>query len=52
LPEGELRPVARDLDAREVFDDRLWKRAAELGFWPLFVDEKYGGLALGYLSSV
>jgi len=48
--EGELRPVARDLDAREAFDDRLWKKAAELGFLAVFVDEKYGGLGLGYLE--
>ena len=48
--EGELRPVARDLDAREAFDDRLWKKAAELGFLAVFVEEKYGGLGLGYLE--
>jgi len=48
--EGELRPVARDLDAREAFDDRLWKKAAELGFLAVFVDEQYGGLGLGYLE--
>jgi len=48
--EGELRPVARDLDARETFDDRLWKKAAELGFLAVFVEEKYGGLGLGYLE--
>jgi alkylation response protein AidB-like acyl-CoA dehydrogenase len=48
--EGELRPVARDLDARETFDDRLWKKAAELGFLAVFVNEKYGGLGLGYLE--
>jgi acyl-CoA dehydrogenase len=48
--EGELRAVARDLDARETFDDRLWKKAAELGFLAVFVDEKYGGLGLGYLE--
>jgi len=48
--EGELRPVARDLDAREAFDDRLWKKAGELGFLAVFVDEKYGGLGFGYLE--
>jgi alkylation response protein AidB-like acyl-CoA dehydrogenase len=48
--EGEFRAVARDLDAREAFDDRLWKKAAELGFLAVFVDEKYGGLGLGYLE--
>ena len=48
--EKEFRPVARDLDARETFDDRLWKKAAELGFLAVFVSEKYGGLGLGYLE--
>src|SRR5512137_1605128 len=48
--EGEFRPVARELDAKEMFDDRLWKKAAELGFLAVFVDEKYGGLGLGYLE--
>jgi hypothetical protein len=24
--EGEFRAVARELDARETFDDRLWKK--------------------------
>jgi len=48
--EGEFRAVARDLDARETFDDRLWKKAADLGFLAVFVDEKYGGLGLGYLE--
>jgi len=26
--EGEFRPIARELDAKEMFDDRLWKKAA------------------------
>ena len=48
--EGEIRPIARDLDSKEMFDDRLWKKSAELGFLAVFVDEKYGGLGLGYLE--
>lgn len=48
--EKEFRGVARDLDARETFDDRLWKKAGELGFLAVFVDEKYGGMGLGYLE--
>jgi len=50
--EGEIRPVARELDSQEKFDDRIWKKAAELGFLAVFVDEKYGGLGMGYWSSV
>ncbi|MBN2062032.1 MAG: acyl-CoA/acyl-ACP dehydrogenase [Deltaproteobacteria bacterium] len=48
--EGEFAEIARDLDARETFDDNLWKKAAELGFLAVFVDEKYGGLGMGYLE--
>ena len=48
--EGEFRPIARELDAKEMFDDRLWKKAANLGFLAVFADEKYGGLGLGYLE--
>jgi alkylation response protein AidB-like acyl-CoA dehydrogenase len=48
--EGELREVARDLDSQEQFDDRLWKKAAELGFLGVFIDEKYGGMGIGYLD--
>ncbi|MEW6666641.1 MAG: acyl-CoA dehydrogenase family protein [Thermodesulfobacteriota bacterium] len=48
--EREMRAVARDLDARETFDDRIWKKAAGLGFLAVFVPEKYGGAGLGYLE--
>jgi len=48
--EGEFREVARELDAKEEFDDRIWKKAAELGFLAVFIDEKYGGLGYGYLE--
>jgi alkylation response protein AidB-like acyl-CoA dehydrogenase len=48
--EGEIRPVARELDSQERFDDRIWKRAADLGFLAVFVEEKHGGLEMGYLE--
>ena len=46
----ELGPVARELDRQERFDDTLWKKAAELGFLGVFVDEKYDGMGMGYLD--
>lgn len=48
--EGEFRPVARELDAESRFDDRLWEKAAELGFLGVFLPEKYDGLGLGYVE--
>lgn len=46
----ELGPVARELDSQERFDDRLWKKGAELGFLGVFVAEQYGGMGMGYLE--
>lgn len=48
--EGQLREVARELDSLESFDDRLWQKAAGLGFLGVFIDEKYGGMSMGYLD--
>ncbi len=50
--EGEFRDIARELDLREDFDDRIWKKAAELGFLGVFIEEKYGGAGCGYLEQV
>ena len=48
--EKEFTDIARELDAGERFDDRLWKKAAELGFLAMFVEEEYGGAGMGYLD--
>jgi alkylation response protein AidB-like acyl-CoA dehydrogenase len=48
--EKEFRDVARDLDKNETYDDRLWKKAAELGFLGVFIDEKYGGGGMGHFE--
>lgn len=48
--EGEFREIARVLDEKEEFNEYLWKKAAELGFIAVFVEEKYGGQGLGYLE--
>jgi len=47
---GEFREVARELDRREEFDDRIWKKAGELGFLAVFVEEQYGGVGYGHLE--
>jgi alkylation response protein AidB-like acyl-CoA dehydrogenase len=48
--EGEFRPIARELDAESRFNDRLWEKAAELGFLGVFLPEEYDGLGLGYIE--
>ncbi len=48
--EKEFQDIARDMDDREEFDERVWKKAAELGFLGVFVEEKYGGAGLGFLE--
>lgn len=46
----EFAAVAYELDCDETFDVNLWKRACELGFVGVFIDEKYGGANYGYLE--
>ena len=48
--EGEFKEIARELDEKQEFDESLWKKAADLGFLAVFVEEKYGGAGLGYLE--
>ncbi len=48
--EKEFRDVARQLEEKEEFDDRIWKRAAENGFLAVFVPEEYGGQGLGHFE--
>jgi alkylation response protein AidB-like acyl-CoA dehydrogenase len=48
--EGEFTDVARELDEKACFDDRLWKKAADLGFLAVFIPETYEGMGMGYLE--
>lgn len=48
--EKEFRDVARDLDDNERFNEALWKKAGELGFLGVFIEEEYGGAGLGHLE--
>jgi alkylation response protein AidB-like acyl-CoA dehydrogenase len=48
--EKEFRDVARELEAKEEFDDRIWKKTAENGFLAVFVPEEYGGQGLGHFE--
>lgn len=48
--EKEFRDIARELEAKEEFDDEIWKKTAENGFLAVFVPEEYGGQGLGHFE--
>ncbi len=48
--EGEFTDIARECDIREEFPLSLLKKACELGFVGVFIDEEYGGAGLGFLD--
>ncbi len=47
---GEFPDLAMEFDRNETFDLDLWRKACELGFVGVFIDEKYGGAGLGFLE--
>ena len=47
---GEFPDRAMEFDREEKFDLKLWKKAAELGFVGVFIEEKYGGLGYGFFE--
>ena len=48
--EGEFTDVAAEFDRTETFDLGLWKKACELGFVGVFIDEAHGGAGMGYFE--
>ncbi|MDB9822816.1 acyl-CoA dehydrogenase family protein [Deltaproteobacteria bacterium] len=48
--EKEFVERAEEFDREETFDEAIFKKAADLGFVGLFIDEKYGGAGLGALE--
>jgi len=48
--EGELKPVAAELDHTGNFPTEIIKKLAELGFMGVPFPEKYGGAGLDYIS--
>lgn len=47
----ELAPHAAEWDEKKHFPMDVYKKAAELGFAGIYVDEKYGGCGLGRLEA-
>jgi alkylation response protein AidB-like acyl-CoA dehydrogenase len=50
--EGMFPEVAEECDLNETFPRALWKKACDLGFIGVFIDEAYGGPGLGLLENV
>jgi alkylation response protein AidB-like acyl-CoA dehydrogenase len=48
--EGEFPDIASECDVNEYFPVDLWKKAGELGFIGIFIEEQYGGAGLGALE--
>ena len=49
--EGMFPEVAEECDLNETFPRALWKKACDLGFIGVFIDEAYGGPGLGFLET-
>lgn len=47
---GEFPDRALEFDRQETFDLDLWKKACDLGFVGVFIDEKYGGAGYGFFE--
>jgi len=46
----EIAPKAEHLDANEEFSVQTAKAMADMGFFGIFVDQKYGGQGMDYIS--
>jgi alkylation response protein AidB-like acyl-CoA dehydrogenase len=49
--EGEFQDRAEEFDRDESFDEAIFRKAAELGFVGVFIEEAYGGPGMGILES-
>ena len=48
--EGEFPDRAVEFDREETFDLDLWRKACELGFVGVFIDEAYSGAGMGFFE--
>jgi len=48
--EKEVKPLAKELDAKAEFPHQTFRKAAELGFTGVYIPEKYGGAGLDHIA--
>ena len=47
-----LKPMAAEIDSSNQFPAELWREMGDMGLLGVTVDEKWGGVGLGYLAHV
>ena len=47
-----IRPMAQDIDKKNLFPAELWKEMGDLGLLGITVPEEYGGAGMSYLAHV
>jgi len=50
--EREIKPIAQELDEKEMFSEELTRKIGELGLFGMYLPEKYGGQELDTLSYI
>ena len=50
--EGEIKPVAAELDEKEEFSVELTQKMAAIGLFGITVPEQYGGQGMDYLAYI
>ena len=46
----ECRPHAETMDKTDIFPKEMWKKMGDMGLLGITVEEKYGGMGLGYFE--
>lgn len=49
--EKEIAQIAQEFDQKEEFPKELWKKACDLGFVGVYIDEAYDGPGLGFFEA-
>jgi acyl-CoA dehydrogenase len=49
--EKEIREIAHEYDQKEEFPRDLWRKACDLGFVGVYLEEAFGGPGLGYFEA-